>query len=62
MVDNWDCDFEAKVCKAVNLVNSLVGLPTKQNVFKKFLIDAEQTFADGVHQVEWPSTAMVVDR
>jgi len=62
IVDNQECDFEAKINKAVNLVSSLVGLPTNRNVFKKFLIDAEQMYINGIHQVDWPSSALVTDR
>lgn len=61
MIDNDGNSFEKKMNKAVNRVQSLVGLPTNINIFKKFLVDPERTGGD--HSlIQWPEDVAVVER
>lgn len=38
IIDNKDCDFNTKIDKCVGVVTKLIGLPTPNSFFKKFLI------------------------
>lgn len=39
MVDNSATDFGAKIHKTMNLVKSVIGLPTAKRTFKKFVVE-----------------------
>ena len=53
VVDN-SFDFEQKVSLAIDLVSSVIGLPTKQKIFKKYLVanDIPVEFPSDMHQEE----------
>ena len=53
VVDN-SVDFEGKVTQAIDLISSVIGLPTKQVIFKKYLVagDIPIEIPSEVHQEE----------
>ena len=61
MIDNQGIGFEEKINQAMNRVQSLVGLPTNINVFKKYLVDTEKTGLDH-SKIQWPEDVAVVER
>ena len=53
VVDN-SVDFEQKVTQAIDLISSVIGLPTEQKIFKKFLVtnNVPIEIPSDVHQEE----------
>lgn len=50
IVDNQSKNFEDKITKTINLISSLVGLPTDVKIFKKFLVCPESLDVSKGHQ------------
>ena len=55
IVNNKEANFEDKLSYAINRIGSVIGLPTKVSIFKKYLVCPESIdVTDGHRNIKFP--------